>query len=191
MALSPNELLHRELVQKSQDRIAVHNPTQSAFTFVYDRYRHTVPSRVTDSGFGKGNAIFPRYLANHYIKKMTDAMIMEMADTKVKEENERRKSKGVAEMEVWKDQEVFEGKYRADNESLREEIFEKLFLGLYEEFSGGDIESDLVESEKKDTRTPEEKFAEKYNKRFTPDVQPEPKNDVEKKKNKVISDISA
>lgn len=190
MALTAQEVMHRELVQRSQDRIAVHNPTKQPFTFIYDRYRHTIPSCFVDNGFGKGNAIFPRYLALHYIKKMTDAMIMEKSDNAVREENERRVSKGTAPLEPWKDQEVFEGKYRADNESLREEIFAKLFLGVYEDFSGGDVEAEIETEQKRDQRKVESRLAEKYNRRFVPAEAITPKSNIEGKKNKVINEVS-
>jgi hypothetical protein len=65
----------RELERKSNDTIKVFNPSEEEFRFKWDGYLWSVPSSNEDRGYGKGMNILPRYLANHYVKHMTDHLI--------------------------------------------------------------------------------------------------------------------
>lgn len=74
------EEIIRELERKSNDSIKIYNPTTEEFAFKWNGYLWHCPPKTVDEGFGMGCFIVPRYIANHYVKHMTDRLIMRESD---------------------------------------------------------------------------------------------------------------
>ncbi len=149
----------RELERRSKDTIKVFNTTDKDFSFVYDRYRWTVPSRDKDSGFGKGTMHFPRYLAMHYLKVMTDDMLTSEMDEKTKAENERRMTSGNAQMNKWEEALTFQLSLQTNNPELRLKVMKSLWGSVVQEYGIDDIEMDAVAA--RDTRPLDEQLLDK------------------------------
>jgi hypothetical protein len=61
---------HRELERRSQDRLKVLNPTKQDHVVVWDGFVHKVPAG--------GDAIFPRYIAEKYMREATDRLLIQL-----------------------------------------------------------------------------------------------------------------
>jgi hypothetical protein len=79
---------------------------------------------------------------------MTNKIILDKAAAAVKEENERRVSKGMAKMNKWEDQPVFESQpeYNMNNQDLRLEIGGMLIGGIVEQYGQDSIDSPMSDS---------------------------------------------
>lgn len=53
---------HRKLERKSQDTIAVYNPTGSLFVVLWNSFQNVIPARTKNIGHGPGAAHLPRYI---------------------------------------------------------------------------------------------------------------------------------
>ena len=63
------EAKHRELVARSQDEIRVRNPRIKDYYVKFDGRSFRVPGSKTDIGHGKGEGVYPRYIAEKFIKE--------------------------------------------------------------------------------------------------------------------------
>ena len=119
-------IIHKELERRSQDRIKVANPTSEDYEVIWDGYAFTVPAN--------GTAIHPRYIAEKYVKEMTEKVITDMADSKIDEINEQREKEGKEKMTA-QQREIKE--LRTSNKALRDYLEDKLDLGVVEEYGVG------------------------------------------------------
>src|SRR3990167_2641189 len=124
------EAYKRELLRKSLDECKVLNPTSENYTIYWDKFPHNVPAN--------GEAIFPRYIANKYMKEMTDKQLTFRSDENVRMENERRVKKGMALMDKHTEQPAFEANFQINKPELREPILRSLWGGVVKEY-GRDI----------------------------------------------------
>jgi len=74
-ARNPKQIqAHKELYDRTQDVVRVHNPTSEDFIVHNDRRfsneRYLIPASTRDIGFGKGNNDVPRFIALRYVDKM-------------------------------------------------------------------------------------------------------------------------
>lgn len=203
----------RELERRAQDDILVHNPTNLEFIQPFDRIAFKIPSIHEDKGYGEGNMVVPRYVAELYVKNMTDKILGEKQLNAVKEENERRIKNGMKVMDEYMGGEGdnFRRALRIDNESAREEVFAMLWQGVYREYGAGDLTLEQP-LENRDNRTFEERMAEKYDKpvnvatppaanpsqgngtpppESTEAVEPAPPATTDEAKNEVIAEVAA
>lgn len=120
----------RELERRSQDRLKVLNPTSSEQRVIWDGFVHRVPTQ--------GEAVFPRYIAEKYLKEMTDKILLERQDDAVRGENEKRRDSGKEPMEKFGEQHTFEDKYRfaqgVSNPEARKQVMKSLYGGVVEEY---------------------------------------------------------
>ena len=120
------EAYKRELLRKSLDECKVLNPTSENYTIYWDKFPHNVPAN--------GEAIFPRYIANKYMKEMTDKQLTFRSDENVRMENERRVKKGMALMDKHTEQPAFEANFAINKPELREPILRTLWGGVIKEY---------------------------------------------------------
>lgn len=116
------EAFKRELFRKSLDECKVFNPTSENYTVYWDKFPHSVPAN--------GEAILPRYIANKYLKEMTDKKLTNRSDENVKMENERRVKKGMALMDKHTEQPAFESNFAINKPEAREPILRSLWGGV-------------------------------------------------------------
>ena len=133
-------LAHRELERRANDEIKIFNPTGNDYVIRYGGYMWTVK---------KGNEmIVPRYIANHYIKHMTDALILEESARVV--EREKKKYRG----NFWPGEEERIA-LRTNNPELRKKYIKALWLGVVRKF-GMDEVPESIENKPEDRMTPQD-----------------------------------
>jgi hypothetical protein len=164
------EAFKRELYRKSMDRIRVFNPTESDFVVLWgtEKYKYVFPNKNKDTGWGKGQRVIERYIAEKYARDMKDFIINRMADNDLKSTIERMEKAGVDNY-LWKANESFaqSGKYKTDNPVLIKEIYEQVWLGVEEEFGMDTTEpTDDGQAPTGDTRTVEEQVLSTMNKKY-------------------------
>lgn len=150
----------REMARKAQDRIRVFNPTETDYTVRWDGIGFVVPGRVRDNGNGAGQAILPRYVAQNYVKHMTDKILGEKMISAIRSENERRRSTGQANMNQWEERIQYDTQFRIDNPDARRMVLEVLWLGIEEEF-GMDTPERVQDQGNYDPRSLDERILEK------------------------------
>lgn len=138
MASATKEEIMKELERKSQDSVKVYNPTPSDFEVKWNGYIWRFPNKSVDSGFGLGCVIVPRYIANHYVKHMTDALILKESEKVLSAA--RKKYTG----NNW-NQEEERLALRTNNPSLVEKYARILFKGKVKDFG---MDRPIVEEEK-------------------------------------------
>src|SRR3990167_605472 len=146
MANQPTDssLIHRELARKAQDVYRVKNPRNEDYKLVWDSYTEIIPAN--------GTADLPTYKMEKYLKEMTDLILREQQDHAVKEENERRRSRGEKEMEKYHggDQPILEGKFAFEkgvaNPEVRMKVYQELFLGLIREYGTDIVQREQAEA---------------------------------------------
>lgn len=121
-----DEALKRELFRKSLDECKVYNKTSEDYTVYWDKFPHNVSAN--------GEAVFPRYIANKYMKEMTDKLLTFKSDENVRLENERRVKKGMALMDKHTEQPAFEANFAINKPELREPILRTLWGGVIKEY---------------------------------------------------------
>ena len=125
-----DEALKRELLRKSLDECRVFNKSSEDYTVYWDKFPHNVPA--------DGEAILPRYIANKYLKEMTDKLLMFRSDENVRMENERRVKKGMALMDKHTEQPAFEANFAINKPELRKPVLTSLWGGVVKEY-GKDV----------------------------------------------------
>jgi hypothetical protein len=138
--------IHAELERQSNDRIRVYNLLDEDFPITFDSHTWIVPARTKDTyNVGNGQRILPRYIARHYVSKVTDYILGNRMVSAVKKENASRIAKGMAAMNLWQEQEIFESNFRIDNMESRAKIANLVWLGVEEEFGLDAIKVDKPE----------------------------------------------
>jgi hypothetical protein len=138
------EAYKRELERRAFDSIRIYNPTDDDFIINWDvNSRHLVPNKNKDIGFGKGQLVTYRYLAEFYRRHMKDKIINMMADKALGELKDKFEKSG---LDNWlhKANEQFQNtsKFRTDNPELVEKIFRELWIKVEKEFGNDTLESE-------------------------------------------------
>ena len=155
---------HRELARRANDLIAVFNPTTEDFVVLWDGYKNVIPNCNKDIGHGPGVRVVPRYIAENYVTKMTDQIILKKAKIAVESENkERVEKRKMKAMDAWEEQLVFERPLMVDNEDLRREILPTLWKGVVEQFGMDDV---VTAPEKVDFRPIDERLLEELDRPY-------------------------
>jgi hypothetical protein len=130
-----NNSILREMERTSLDLIRIYNPTSEDFVIIWDGFKHVVPHKGKDVGYGLGMRVVQRYLAEWYKKHMTDKMINEMQDAKLGELKEKYEKAGVEDgvLKAHLDVERNRG-LRTDNEPEVARIANIIWLGIEERF---------------------------------------------------------
>lgn len=136
---------HLELYYKSQDVIAIYNPTDEDYKITWDAAvtgeAFIVPNKNRDIGFGKGILHCKRYIARHYLNTMGKQLIRKKSIA------EWNKVKGQYRLEEQGD---FEQKLalRTTDPKAQEEMAKTLWLGVVEKYRPG-----IEEIAPRETRT--------------------------------------
>lgn len=172
MAENNNAVL-REMYRKSMDSIRVYNPTQKDFVVEWDGFKHIVPSSKKDVGFGSGQKVFARYLANKYAKDMKDHLINTKNEEEVKAmiEDAPRDLRAKYESDPYERRVLYDRVPRTDDPKRIKEIFEVIWMGVEERYGMDQAEADENDG-KIDTRTIEEQMLAELD---NPAPKPEPK----------------
>lgn len=158
------EATKREMYRISQDDCMVYNPTEEDFYIEWDNYRHLVPSKTKDIGWGLGKRECKRYLAQWYCRHMKDKLINELGEKKAEEMLAKRFKEGKEEYTDFyvKSNEIYAKVPRTDDPKLMAEVYPTLFLGVIREFG-----LDIPEENRGagfDEKTSEEKIMEQLSK---------------------------
>lgn len=122
------EMRRREAARRSMDTIRVYNPLDTTFSFMYDRYWHRVPA--------KSEKDFPRYLAMHFFKKISDEII----NNKIQTEGQALKAKREKETgQEFKDPyeenvQVWDKMPKLNDPKLINDIKKTVIVGMVEEY---------------------------------------------------------
>jgi hypothetical protein len=139
------ELVRREMGRKSRDLIRVFNPLKQPFRFKWDSYPQVVPA--------EGYKDIERYLAQHYLKKISQHLIGLQAREKGEELMKlRQKQFGKTFLDKYEEnKEVWDRVPRTNDPQLIEAIAEQVIIGLVEEYGMEDIEDFEKPIEKRET----------------------------------------
>lgn len=150
------EAVHREMYRLSQDDCMIFNPTDTDFYIEWEGYRHLVPNKYKDIGFGKGQREVKRYLAIWYCNHMKDQLINERGAKEAQELIERRRTQGKEDFrdKYVENKEIWDKVAKTNDPNLLGEIMPGLFLGVTREF-GDDFE---IESNTPETKSTAEKI---------------------------------
>jgi hypothetical protein len=130
----------REMERTSHDLIRIYNPTDTDFTILWDGFKHVVPHKDKDIGYGKGQRVVQRYLAIWYLKHMTDKIITDKQDTKLKQLQSKYENAGIEDSLVKAQLEVERNRgVRTDNPDEVARIGDIIWLGVEEKY-GIDME---------------------------------------------------
>lgn len=140
------QIVRREMERYSRDLIRVANPTESDFDVFNDGYKWTVPNRNRDMGRGKGQQVFPRYLAMTYVTRMTDYLLTKEADEAIEAENKRRVESGLQPMTKYAggEQERFEAPLKTNIPDRRQAIMKQLWLGIEEQYGMDQMKEETI-----------------------------------------------
>ncbi len=156
-----NNSILREMERGSLDKIRIYNPTDKDFNIVWNKFKHVVPNKNTDTGYGKGMKVVERYLAKWYLKHMTDHMINEASDRKLEEIKSRYEKAGVEDVLLKANLDLERNKaMRTDNEDEVKRIANIIWLGIEERYGMDEITS---ESQSVDSKSVYEKVEEELN----------------------------
>ncbi len=141
--------LLREKERRSNDQIRVKNPTQTDYKVRWDSDKvWIVPGRNKDAGYGKGEAVLPRYVAEKYMKEMTTMLIYKESDKKIAPLKESKKGDPNVHWPAFEERQAL----RTNNPKLIDKHMSKLYLGVEKEFGRDMIEPEEYETKKVDKR---------------------------------------
>lgn len=175
-----DEAVKREMFRTSMDLIRVYNPTDEDFTIQWGEFKHIVPSKNKDVGYGKGQRVVQRYLAMWYLKHMTDKIINNKQDEYLRETHARLEKEGVEDALLKANQLVERRReLRTDNPEEIKKIAEVIWLGIEERFGMDQIKAD-TEVGIQDQRPIHEQIADSLkNKRVAPVEAPQTEKGTE------------
>ena len=143
------DIRRAELERKSRNLYKIFNPTNQPQQVLLN-------ARVSPEVWtveAKSEAIVPWYVAEKYFQEMADKIITSKSDKAVIEENNKRREKGFAAMDLHTEQFRFESRNLKNMMSKRDQIVTILNRGLYQEYgiSGeNNATSDIKRENKKD-----------------------------------------
>jgi hypothetical protein len=139
--LTPDQVqtLNR-IKRRANDNLRVYNPTSEDYVVVWDRAEagggFLVPNRDKDIGYGKGQAVHIRYVAEKYAREMADKILGEKMVAAVIAENDRREARGVAKLTKYGEEFNFTANIRPDNVEMRTKLMNILVVGIESRFGG-------------------------------------------------------
>lgn len=128
-----NAKILREIYNTAHDIVAVYNPTDEDFRLIFDQRMYLIPHKNKDIGNGAGIAQLNRYLAQKYMREMTNKILTERGMNLVKEENARRAEKGMALLTTYpgdNSAETIESQVQVNNVEVRKPVMLSLYKGL-------------------------------------------------------------
>lgn len=157
-----------EMEREAKDTWLVVNPTDQDFIVWWNKAgatggeRWTIPAKNKNMGNGNGQRIVPMYIMLNYVDQMTKFIMIKASDEAVKAENQRRQDAGMAKMNKWEDQPVFESapEYSLGNEAKKEEIAMTLVKGIVERYGMDQIE--ITSDESIDSRPMLERLVDRF-----------------------------
>lgn len=122
-----------EIERRSNDLLRVYNPLGEDYVVEWDRRGGTKLFRVP----AKSEEVLIRYIAEKYIREMYEKILNDKARDAIVKENERRVSKGMAEMDKTQrtgEQMQFEAKFYNPSDEEAKKIISILYVGLEREY---------------------------------------------------------
>lgn len=120
----------KELERRANDLLIVYNPSDKDYVIEWDRRDGVKLFRVPS----KKEAVLVRYIAEKYLREMYEKLIIDKADKSVREENEKRVIKGMAEMTKHNEQLRFESKFYNQDSREAKELLSVLYVGVQQEY---------------------------------------------------------
>lgn len=158
------DAIKREMYRESLDSIRVFNPTDKDFTILWDGFKHTVPNKNKDTGFGKGQKVMPRYLAAKWCRDMKNKIIGDASEEKVREMIEKASPdlKIKYEADPLERQRLYQMTPGINDSKEIERIYDIIWLGIEERY-GIDDEVPTAHDGIQDQRPIEEQVLAKMN----------------------------
>lgn len=165
-----DEAVKREMYRTSMDLIRIYNPTDEDFSIMWGEFKHVVPNKNKDIGYGKGQRVVQRYLAMWYLKHMADKIINDRQDQELHKLHEKLEKEGTEDALLKANQTIERRRdLRTDNQEEIKKIAEVIWLGLEERFG---LDEQMAGAEKatiQDQRPVHEQIADTLkNKRVEP-----------------------
>jgi hypothetical protein len=129
----PKSSYLQEIERRANDLLRVFNPLEEDYVVVWDRRGGEKLFRVP----AKSEEVLIRYIAEKYIKEMYEKILNDKAHDAIVAENERRVSKGMAEMDKTQrtgEQMQFEAKFYSPSDEEAKKIISILYVGLEREY---------------------------------------------------------
>lgn len=122
------EITRREMLRKSQDIIRIYNPLDFPFKYQWDGFWHSIPAQGTKD--------IPRFLANHFFKKIADYMIGQQMLKQGEELLALRENQlGKKFLDKYEEnKEVWDRTPRLDDADLRRAVRDTVIIGIVEEY---------------------------------------------------------
>lgn len=174
--------LRRELQRRSLDQIKVYNPLSTPFFTIFDGFTHVCQAR--------GEAIFPRYVAEKWMKEFANYMITKDEEEYVRSENEKRVKRGQPILDPQERETVaYREKLLTNDPERRLSYMKMVYKGVTKEY-GMDIPDDRTQ--KLDKRPLDEKIFEQLEQEagLPQELDETPAQDIERKKDKLAKELS-
>ena len=158
------DAIKREMYRTSLDSIRVYNPTKTDFTILWDGFKHTVPNKDKDVGFGKGQRVMPRYLAQKWCRDMKNKIIGEESEILVQDMIDRASDdmKLKYQTDPLEKQRLYDRTPSINDESTIKRVYEIIWLGIEEQY-GIEDETPIENDGKVDQRPIEEQVLDGMN----------------------------
>lgn len=136
-----------ELQRRSNDLIRVYNPLNVDYVVEYDKANGGQKFRVP----AKTEKVLVRYIAEKYMREMTQKMRTVKVDMSIKEENDRRASSGFPKMNKWDEEMIFSQPLLDMSPEKNKELLKLLYRGVESEFG---VDGDYNQEQEMDNSKP-------------------------------------
>lgn len=153
----------KEMGRMSLDRIRVYNPLDEDYNVRWDGLYFLVPGKNKDIGYGKGQAVHPRYVAVKFARELTDKILGEKMLTAVKAENDRRVAAGLAKMTKYDGENSEYGyamQFNPNDVSERTKVLTMVWLGVESKYGMDTPQSNPEQEQRRDPRNIDEMILE-------------------------------
>jgi len=166
------EAWHNEQRRKSQDLIRVFNPTDEDYVLIWDeggaQSKFIIPNQNKDMGWGKGQRVMQRYLAQKYTREIITKIINTRQDVKLEELKKKLQKQGATNIPFNANSELMSTQgVRTDDPQVRQPLEDIIWMGIEEEFG---MDREIIQPQAVKTGM-EDPFERLENKRY---VKPEP-----------------
>lgn len=129
----PKSSYQQEIERRANDLVRVFNPLKDRYIVRWDAKNGVKLFPIE----AESEAVFVRYIASKYVKEMYTKIITTEADQAVRDKNEERIKKGLAEMDKTQrtgEQMQFESRFYNPSDEKAREIIATLWVGVETEF---------------------------------------------------------
>ena len=172
--------IKRELQRRALDQLKVKNPLDKPFSTIFDGFTHIVES--------KKERVFPRYIAEKWMREHIDHRINMDAQDAIAKENEKRLAKGWKELNLYEETLDFisgQNLYTS-NPELRGKYLKEIYRGVSEEHG---LDIPVAVAEPKDTRPLDQRLLEELDAELGTELPEDTEEDASVAKDALLKEI--